>query len=110
MTEATETAILAGGCFWGMQDLVRKRPGVILTRVGNTGGNTPNATYRNHPGHIEALEIMFDPAEITFRDLLEFLFQIHDPMAKDRQGCRFGSDYRFAIFYADDTQRAVAED
>jgi peptide-methionine (S)-S-oxide reductase len=110
MTDTTETAILAGGCFWGMQALIRKQPGVIATRVGYTGGNTANATYRSHPGHAEALEIIFDPAELTYRDLLELFFQIHDPTTKDRQGGDFGNDYRSAIFYTDETQRAVAED
>jgi peptide-methionine (S)-S-oxide reductase len=110
MTEHRETAILAGGCFWGMQDLIRKRPGVISTRVGYTGGNVPNATYRNHEGHAEAIEIVFDPAVISYRDLLEFFFQIHDPTTKDRQGNDIGSSYRSAIFYTDDTQKAVAED
>lgn len=110
MTGTAETAILAGGCFWGMQDLIRKHPGVVTTRVGYTGGNTPDATYRKHPGHAEALEISFDPAQLTYRDLLEIFFQIHDPTTKDRQGGDVGSDYRSAIFYTDETQRAIAED
>ena len=111
MTETTETAILAGGCFWGVQDLIRKRPGVLSTRVGYTGGDVPNATYRNHGTHAEALEITFDPAMmISFRDLLEFFFQIHDPSTKDRQGNDMGASYRSAIFYTSDEQKRVAED
>ena len=108
--ECTETAILAGGCFWGVQDLIRKRPGVISTRVGYTGGDTPNATYRNHGNHAEAIEITFDPEQISYRDLLEFFFQIHDPTTKNRQGNDIGASYRSAIFYLNDEQRAVAED
>ena len=110
MTNQTETAILAGGCFWGMQDLIRKRPGVISTRVGYTGGDVPNATYRKHPGHAEAVEVVFDPAQLSFRDLLEFLFQIHDPTTKNRQGNDIGDSYRSAIFYTSDEQKNVAED
>jgi peptide-methionine (S)-S-oxide reductase len=110
MSGTTERAVLAGGCFWGMQDLIRKRPGVISTRVGYTGGKVENATYRNHDGHAEAIEIIFDPEVITFRDLLEFFFQIHDPTTKNRQGNDIGTSYRSAIFTTDDTQRAVAED
>ncbi len=110
MSEQRETAILAGGCFWGMQDLIRKRPGVISSRVGYTGGDVPNATYRNHAGHAEAIEIVFDPTVISYRDLLEFFFQIHDPTTKDRQGNDIGSSYRSAIFYTDDEQKRVAED
>jgi peptide-methionine (S)-S-oxide reductase len=106
----TEKAILAGGCFWGMQDLVRKLPGVISTRVGYTGGEVPNATYRNHRGHAEALEIVFDPDQISYRDLLEFFFQIHDPSTKNRQGNDTGTSYRSAIFYLSDEQKKVAED
>jgi peptide-methionine (S)-S-oxide reductase len=105
-----ERAVLAGGCFWGVQDLFRKYPGVINTRVGYTGGNTPNATYRNHGYHAEAVEILFDPAKISFRQILEFFFQIHDPTTKDRQGNDFGSDYRSEIFYVSDEQRQLAED
>ena len=96
MTDEHEIAILAGGCFWGMQDLIRKRPGVLSTRVGYTGGDVPNATYRNHAGHAEAIEIVFDPARLSYRDLLEFFFQIHDPTTKDRQGNDIGSSYRSA--------------
>lgn len=110
MTNATEKAILAGGCFWGVQELVRSRPGVISTRVGYTGGDVPNATYRNHGTHAEALEITFDPSQTSFRELLEFFFQIHDPSTKNRQGNDIGMSYRSAIFYTDDTQKAVAED
>jgi peptide-methionine (S)-S-oxide reductase len=106
----TETAILAGGCFWGVQDLIRKRPGVLKTRVGYSGGDVPNATYRNHGTHAEAIEIVFDPAIISFRDLLEFFFQIHDPSTKNRQGNDTGMSYRSAIFYASDAQKAVALD
>ena len=106
----TEKAILAGGCFWGMQDLIRKRPGVVSTRVGYSGGDVPNATYRNHGTHAEAIEIEFDPERISYRDLLEFFFQIHDPSTKDRQGNDVGTSYRSAIFYENDEQRRVAED
>ena len=110
MSGSTERAVLAGGCFWGMQDLIRKRPGVVSTRVGYTGGAVENATYGNHDGHAEAIEIMFDPELVSFRELLELFFQVHDPSTKDRQGNDRGSSYRSAIFYADDAQRAVAED
>ena len=106
----TDTAILAGGCFWGMQDLIRKMPGVVSTRVGYTGGDVPNATYRNHGTHAEAIEIVYDPSVITYRDLLEFFFQIHDPTTKDRQGNDLGASYRSAIFYTSDEQKAVALD
>jgi peptide-methionine (S)-S-oxide reductase len=106
----TEKAILAGGCFWGMQDLIRKRPGVLTTRVGYTGGSVADATYRNHAGHAEAIEISFDPALISYRDLLEFFFQIHDPSTLNRQGGDIGDSYRSAIFYTDDEQKRVAED
>ena len=95
----TERAVLAGGCFWGVQDLLRKYPGVISTRVGYTGGNTPNATYRNHGYHAEGVEIIFDPAKISYRQLLEFFFQIHDPSTPNRQGNDRGTSYRSAIFY-----------
>ena len=110
MSGTTEKAILAGGCFWGMQDLIRKRPGVISTRVGYTGGEVANATYRNHGNHAEAIEITFDPAQISYRDILEFFFQIHDPTTRNRQGNDMGASYRSAIFYVDDEQRRVAED
>ena len=106
----TETAILAGGCFWGAQDLIRRLPGVISTRVGYSGGENANATYRNHPGHAEAVEIVFEPDQISFRDLLEFFFQIHDPTTKNRQGNDIGTSYRSAIFYTSDEQRRVAEE
>jgi peptide methionine sulfoxide reductase msrA/msrB len=106
----TKTATLAGGCFWGMQDLIRKQPGVVSTRVGYTGGKNAHPTYRNHPGHAEAIEITYDPAQTDYRALLEFFFQIHDPTTKDRQGNDVGSSYRSAIFYADDEQKAVALD
>ena len=105
-----ERAVLAGGCFWGMQDLIRRKPGVKSTRVGYTGGRVQNATYRNHDGHAEAIEIVFDPAIISFRTLLEFFFQIHDPTTKDRQGNDRGSSYRSAIFTTSDEQARVAKD
>jgi peptide-methionine (S)-S-oxide reductase len=110
MADNTETAILAGGCFWGAQELLRHRDGVISTRVGYTGGDVPNATYGNHAGHAEAVEIVFDPDRISFRDLLEFFFQIHDPTTKDRQGNDIGSSYRSEIFYTSEEQREIAED
>ena len=110
MPEKTETAILAGGCFWGMQDLIRRQPGVIDSRVGYSGGDTPNATYRNHGTHAEAIEITFDPAVTSYRRLLEFFFQIHDPTTKDRQGNDLGLSYRSAIYYLSDEQKRVAED
>ena len=103
-------AILAGGCFWGMQDLIRRYDGVIKTRVGYTGGDVPNATYRNHGSHAEAIEIEFDPARISYRRLLEFFFQIHDPTTLNRQGNDRGLSYRSAIYYADDEQKQVALD
>jgi peptide-methionine (S)-S-oxide reductase len=110
MTSETERAVLAGGCFWGMQDLIRRQPGVVSTRVGYSGGDTPNATYRNHGDHAEAIEILFDPEVTSYRDLLEFFFQIHDPTTKDRQGNDIGRSYRSAIFYTDEEQRRVALD
>lgn len=106
----TERAVLAGGCFWGMQDLIRKMPGVTATRVGYTGGDVPNATYRNHGTHAEGIEILFEPDKISFRQLLEFFFQIHDPTTPNQQGNDRGMSYRSAIYYVDDAQRAVAED
>ena len=105
-----ERAVLAGGCFWGMQDLIRRQDGVIATRVGYTGGDVPNATYRNHGTHAEAIEIIFDPAKISFRRLLEFFFQIHDPTTRNRQGNDIGTSYRSAIFYTSEDQKRVAED
>jgi peptide-methionine (S)-S-oxide reductase len=105
-----ERAVLAGGCFWGMQDLIRRQKGVISTRVGYTGGDVPNATYRNHGTHAEAIEIVFDPAETSYRQLLEFFFQIHDPSTKNRQGNDVGVSYRSAIFYTSEEQKRVAED
>jgi peptide-methionine (S)-S-oxide reductase len=105
-----ERAVLAGGCFWGVQELFRRYAGVLSTRVGYTGGNTANATYRNHGAHAEAVEIIFDPARITFRQILEFFFQIHDPSTRDRQGNDVGASYRSAIFYTNDEQRRIAED
>jgi peptide-methionine (S)-S-oxide reductase len=107
---STERAVLAGGCFWGMQDLIRKLPGVVSTRVGYSGGEVRNATYRNHGTHAEAIEIIFDPARISFRTLLEFFFQIHDPTTRNRQGNDVGMSYRSAIFYTSPEQKAVAED
>jgi len=108
MTTQTDTAILAGGCFWGMQDLLRRYPGVLSTRVGYTGGDVPNATYRNHGTHAEAIEIVFDPSKISYRQILEFFFQIHDPTTKNRQGNDVGTSYRSAIFYLNDEQKQVA--
>jgi peptide-methionine (S)-S-oxide reductase len=110
MTTNTERAVLAGGCFWGMQDLIRRKPGVISTRVGYSGGDVKNATYRNHGSHAEAIEIVFDPKVISFRDLLEFFFQIHDPSTRDRQGNDRGTSYRSAIFYTSPEQERVARD
>ena len=107
---ANETAVLAGGCFWGMQDLIRKLPGVVSTRVGYTGGDVANATYRNHGTHAEAIEIIFDPVMTNFRAQLEFFFQIHDPSTLNRQGNDMGASYRSAIFYTSDAQKLVAED
>ncbi len=106
----TERAVLAGGCFWGMQDLIRKMPGVKTTVVGYTGGDVPNATYRNHGTHAEGIAIEFDPAVLSYRGLLEFFFQIHDPSTKNRQGNDRGSSYRSAIYYTSPEQKAVAED
>lgn len=103
-----ERAILAGGCFWGVQELLRKMPGVVSTRVGYSGGDVPNATYRNHGTHAEAVEIVFDPARIAYRDLLEFFFQIHDPSTENRQGNDVGASYRSAIYYTTPEQRDTA--
>jgi peptide-methionine (S)-S-oxide reductase len=105
-----ERAVLAGGCFWGMQDLLRRRPGVISTRVGYTGGNVANATYRNHEGHAEAIEIIFDPQKLSYRKLLEFFFQMHDPTTKNRQGNDVGTSYRSAIFYTTEEQKRIAQE
>jgi peptide-methionine (S)-S-oxide reductase len=110
MTDRTETAILAGGCFWGLQDLLRKQPGVVSTRVGYSGGDLPNATYANHGAHAEAIEIVFDPDETSYRDILESFFQIHDPTTMNRQGNDIGPSYRSAIFYTSEEQRRVAEE
>ena len=106
----TQTAILAGGCFWGVQDLLRRYPGVLKTRVGYSGGDVPNATYRNHGTHAEAIEIIFDPEKISVRQLLEYFFQIHDPSTKNRQGNDMGMSYRSAIFYTNEEQKRVALD
>ena len=103
-----ETAVLAGGCFWGMQDLLRKKDGVLSTRVGYTGGENEYPTYRNHPGHAEAVEIVFDPLQITYRELLELFFQVHDPTTLNRQGNDVGTSYRSAIFYQNERQRDIA--
>ena len=107
---SNERAVLAGGCFWGMQDLIRKRPGIVSTRVGYTGGEVPNATYRNHGNHAEGIEIAFDPAVVSYREILEFFFQIHDPSTRNRQGNDVGPGYRSAIYYVDAAQKAVAEE
>ena len=106
----TARAVLAGGCFWGMQDLIRKRPGVLKTRVGYTGGDVANATYRNHGTHAEGIEILYDPSVLSYRELLELFFQIHDPTTLNSQGNDRGLSYRSAIYYLDDDQKAVAED
>ena len=108
MTE--QRAVLAGGCFWGMQDLMRKMDGVLSTRVGYSGGDVPNATYRNHGTHAEAIEIVFDPGRLSYRKILEFFFQIHDPTTRDRQGNDKGLSYRSAIFFSSEEQKRVAED
>jgi methionine-S-sulfoxide reductase len=110
MSTSTERAILAGGCFWGVQDLLRRYPGVISTRVGYSGGDVPNATYRNHGTHAEAIEIIFDPDKLSYRALLEFFFQIHDPTTLNRQGNDRGTSYRSAIFYTSDEQKRIASD
>ena len=110
MSTSTERAIIAGGCFWGMQDLLRRYPGVISTRVGYSGGDVPNATYRNHGTHAEAIEIIFDPDKLSYRTLLEFFFQIHDPTTLNRQGNDMGTSYRSAIFYTSDEQKRIASD
>ena len=108
MSTTTERAVLAGGCFWGMQDLIRKMPGVVSTRVGYSGGDVPNATYRHHGTHAEAIEIVFDPSVMSFRQLLEFFFQIHDPSTKNRQGNDMGTGYRSGIYFTSDAQRETA--
>ena len=105
-----QKAILAGGCFWGMQDLIRKQPGIVSTRVGYTGGENANPTYRKHPGHAEAIEITYDPARTDYRNILEFFFQIHDPSTRDRQGNDIGRSYRSAIFYLSEEQHQSALD
>jgi peptide-methionine (S)-S-oxide reductase len=110
MASSAERAVLAGGCFWGMQDLIRKMPGVLSTRVGYSGGDIPNATYRNHGTHAEAIEITFDPKLTSYRTLLEFFFQIHDPTTPNRQGGDVGLSYRSAIFYVSDEQKRIAQD
>ena len=110
MSSSQERAILAGGCFWGMQDLLRRYPGVVSTRVGYSGGDVPNATYRHHGSHAEAIEIIFDSQKLSYRKLLEFFFQVHDPTTKNRQGNDVGTSYRSAIFYTNDEQKCVAEE
>lgn len=110
MSTATERAVLAGGCFWGVQELIRALPGVLSTRVGYSGGDVPNATYRHHGTHAEAVEILFDPARISYRELLEFFFQIHDPSTPNRQGNDRGTSYRSAIYYTNEAQKQVAID
>jgi peptide-methionine (S)-S-oxide reductase len=110
MTNQNEKAILAGGCFWGMQELIRQQPGILSTRVGYTGGNVPNATYRNHGTHAEGIEIIYNPQQTSYRQILEFFFQIHDPTTPNRQGNDRGPSYRSAIYYLDDHQKSVAED
>lgn len=106
----SERAVLAGGCFWGMQDLIRKRKGVLKTRVGYTGGDVANATYKNHGTHAEGIEILFDPSQTSYRELLEFFFQIHDPTTENRQGNDLGMSYRSAIYYVDESQKSTALD
>lgn len=106
----SERAVLAGGCFWGMQDLIRKLPGVVTTRVGYTGGDVPNTTYRNHGTHAEGIEIIFDPEKLGYRRLMEFFFQIHDPTTLNRQGNDRGASYRSGIYYTSDEQKRIAED
>src|ERR1700735_3078491 len=110
MASSHETAILAGGCFWGMQDLLRRYPGVVSTRGGYTGGDVPKATYRNHGSHAEAIEIVFDPQIISYRQILEFFFQVHDPTTVNRQGNDRGPSYRSAIFYTNEEQKKTAEE
>jgi peptide-methionine (S)-S-oxide reductase len=110
INETTERAVLAGGCFWGVEELVRKQPGVISTRVGYTGGDVPNATYRHHGTHAEAIEILFDPSATSYRDVLELFFQIHDPTTRNRQGNDIGKSYRSAIYFTSDEQREIAEE
>jgi len=106
----TERAVLAGGCFWGMEELIRHQKGIVSTRVGYTGGDVPNATYRNHGTHAEAIEIMFDPKETSYRQILEYFFQIHDPTTRNRQGNDTGASYRSAIFYGSPEQKRIAEE
>src|SRR5438270_13196968 len=110
MTSSNERAVLAGGCFWGMQDLIRKLPGVISSRVGYTGGDVANATYRKHGTHAEGIEVVFDPTVLSYRKLLQFFFQIHDPTTLDRQGNDVGTSYRSAIFDANEEQKRIAEE
>src|ERR1700742_4293675 len=110
MNQASEIAVLAGGCFWGMQDLLRRYPGVVSTRVGYTGGDVANATYRNHGTHAEGIEINFDPAKISYRQLLEVFFQIHDPTTVNRQGNDRGTSYRSGIYFTSPEQKHIAED
>jgi peptide-methionine (S)-S-oxide reductase len=106
----TERAVLAGGCFWGMQGLIRRLPGVVTTCVGYTGGDVSHATYRNHGNHAEGIEILFDPGQLSYRRLLEFFFQIHDPTTRNRQGNDMGASYRSGIYFVDEGQRQTALD
>jgi peptide-methionine (S)-S-oxide reductase len=110
MATRAQTAILAGGCFWGMQELIRKQDGILATRVGYSGGDVANATYAHHGTHAESIEIVFDPAKTSYRDVLAFFFQIHDPTTENRQGNDVGPSYRSAIFYLDAEQKRIAED
>jgi peptide-methionine (S)-S-oxide reductase len=110
MSTSSERAVLAGGCFWGMQDLIRRYPGVVSTRVGYAGGDVPNATYRNHGTHAESIEIIFDPAKTSYRNILELFFQIHDPTTLNRQGNDIGASYRSEIFYTSNEQKRIAEE
>lgn len=109
MSHATKTTVLAGGCFWGMEELFRKQPGVLDTEAGYTGGENKNPTYQSHPGHAEALRMTYDPAQTSFQSLLDFFFRIHDPTTRNRQGNDVGKSYRSAIFYADDNEKKEAE-
>jgi len=106
----TKTTVLAGGCFWGMQELIRQQPGVIKTQVGYTGGSVPHPTYENHAGHTEAVEIEYDSARTSYKNILDFFFQIHDPTTLNQQGNDMGASYRSAIFYKDDEEKRIAEE
>ncbi len=110
ITPGLETAVLAGGCFWGAQELLRARPGIVSTRVGYSGGTNEHATFHNHGSHAESVEVVFDPSAISYRDILEFFFQIHDPSTMNRQGNDVGASYRSAIFYTSEEQKKAALD